>query len=621
MGLELALVLCLAAAAPSSADCLECHKEPDLVDARGRRLHVDPARLQRSVHDGLDCVSCHEGIGELPHAESLPPVSCASCHEDAVKDHAQSAHGKDGRTDASACTACHGPGHDLRRSSDPASPVAPANQPATCARCHADPEFLARHRIPFARPVESYERSVHGRARAAGNAKAPTCSSCHGAHTITPARQPESKINHWNVPGTCGACHDTIAATYADSVHGQAVARGVSGAPVCTDCHGEHAILAPGEKDSLVNPARVSAVTCGRCHADERLTAKYNLPRDQVPAFEDSYHGLASRAGSQSVANCASCHGVHDIRASSDPRSTIHPTNLGATCGTCHPGAGGRFAIGPVHVRPGTRTEHPIVRVLRIAYVALIVLAVGFMVAHNALDLLAKLRRGSAHGGGAGETVPRMVRGFRIAHGLVVVSFTTLVLTGFALKYPDAVWATPLLGLEGRIAFRGLVHRVAGVVLIAALLFHVVHLFVDRRARGILRDLWMRPLDLRQLWQMVKHNLGRGPRPLFGHFSYAEKIEYWAFVWGTAVMAVTGFLLWFNDFTLRNFPTWVADAATVVHFYEAILARLAILVWHLYMVIFDPDVYPMDLSWLTGRASADHLRRTRTPEAAKTDEG
>jgi len=125
----------------------------------------------------------------------------------------------------------------------------------------------------------------------------------------------------------------------------------------------------------------------------------------------------------------------------------------------------------------------------------------------------------------------------------------------------------------------------------------------------------MRPRDLRDLVAMLWHNLGRGPRPLFGHFSYAEKVEYWAFMWGTAVMAVTGLLLWFSSWTLRHFPTWVADGATVVHYYEAILASLSILVWHLYMVVLDPDVYPMDRAWLTGKTSADHFRRTRSEEA------
>ena len=70
-------------------------------------------------------------------------------------------------------------------------------------------------------------------------------------------------------------------------------------------------------------------------------------------------------------------------------------------------------------------------------------------------------------------------------------------------------------------------------------------------------------------------------------------------------------ILWFNNFTLRHFPKWVTDAATTLHFYEAILATFSILIWHMYMVVFDPDVYPMDRAWITGKASADHLRQTR----------
>ena len=100
-------------------------------------------------------------------------------------------------------------------------------------------------------------------------------------------------------------------------------------------------------------------------------------------------------------------------------------------------------------------------------------------------------------------------------------------------------------------------------------------------------------------------------RPRFGMFSFAEKAEYLAFLWGSVVMVVSGFLLWFENFTLRNFPKWVADAATAIHFYEAILASLAILIWHFYMTIFDPDVYPMDKAWWNGKASADHLKHSR----------
>jgi formate dehydrogenase gamma subunit len=414
------------------------------------------------------------------------------------------------------------------------------------------------------------------------------------------------------VPETCGGCHAQVRETFATSVHGDAVARGVSDAPVCTDCHGEHAILAPSEPESLVSPARVSSVTCARCHADERLAERYSLPRDRVPAFQESFHGLALRAGSQTVANCASCHGVHNILPSSDPRSTVHPANLAKTCGSCHPGAGARFAIGPVHVRPATASEHVTVRLIRWAYQLLIPLTVGFMLLHNGLDFLAKLVRGGVRHAGPSDEVPRMNLKFRAAHGLVVLSFPVLVVTGFALKYPEASWAAPLLVLEGKFAFRGWLHRAAGIALLLALVYHGVHLATSRRDRAMLLAMLPRAQDLRDLAALTRYNLGLSrQRPTFGKFSYAEKLEYWAFVWGSLVMALSGFLLWFNDFTLRNFPSWVADAATAIHWYEAILATLAIVIWHFYMVIFDPDVYPMERAWITGRVSAEHLRRTR----------
>jgi len=91
-----------------------------------------------------------------------------------------------------------------------------------------------------------------------------------------------------------------------------------------------------------------------------------------------------------------------------------------------------------------------------------------------------------------------------------------------------------------------------------------------------------------------------------GCASYVEKIEYWAFVWGTCVMTATGFLLWFNSFALRHFPKWVSDAATALHYYEAILATLSILIWHMYTVVFDPAIYPMDRSCITGKAPSPH---------------
>jgi cytochrome b subunit of formate dehydrogenase len=98
----------------------------------------------------------------------------------------------------------------------------------------------------------------------------------------------------------------------------------------------------------------------------------------------------------------------------------------------------------------------------------------------------------------------------------------------------------------------------------------------------------------------------RNERPMFRRFSYAEKAEYWALVWGMFVMAATGLMAWFKVFVGERVPGWWIDVAITIHWYEAILATLAIVVWHIYAVIFDPDAYPMNWAWFDGKMSIEH---------------
>ena len=93
---------------------------------------------------------------------------------------------------------------------------------------------------------------------------------------------------------------------------------------------------------------------------------------------------------------------------------------------------------------------------------------------------------------------------------------------------------------------------------------------------------------------------------MFRRFSYAEKAEYWALVWGMFVMAHTGLMIWFKMLVVDRVPGWWIDVAILIHWYEAILATLAIIVWHFYSVIFDPDAYPMNWAWFDGKMSIEH---------------
>jgi formate dehydrogenase gamma subunit len=583
--------------------CSTCHEE-------------ESSGLPKSAHGVLGegaCASCHGSVHEVTSAAKLAPAKCAECHAEEVKQFRESIHGQAeqaGDPDAPKCSSCHGLVHKIRTADDPAASIAKKNLPDTCAACHSNNEFLARHKIPIAHPVEKYRQSVHGRAVLAGK-NAATCSDCHGSHAIFSGRDSRARINHWNVVGTCAQCHKEIARQFNESVHGEALKAGVRDAPDCTNCHGEHLILEPSNPASALNAANISAQTCGRCHADTRLARMYDLPADRVPSYADSFHGLAVREGTLTAANCASCHGVHAILRSSDPRSTVNPANLRKTCGQCHQGIGEKLAIGPVHVRTTTGPAHPVVQWIRQLYWVLIPLTLAFMVLHNLLDLLAKMRR-RRRPEYSNEQVIRMNLWFRIAHWGVMLSFPVLVFTGFALKYPDSWWSAPFLLWGKHDAFRGTLHRAAAVVLIAATVYHLIHLVVNRRDRALLRAMLPQFKDVTDLRDVILYNLNvRSHEPQFKKFNYAEKLEYWAFLWGTGIMALSGFLLWFNNFALRHFPKWITDVATAVHWYEALLATFSILLWHFYMVIFDPLVYPMDTAWLDGKISAEHYRHSR----------
>jgi cytochrome b subunit of formate dehydrogenase len=601
--------------------CLACHGEAGFAAPSGESLAIDPNRFAGSVHGPLPCVVCHADITEIPHPEQLSTVgldTCTACHGDAVEAYRAGAHARNHAAaggEAPGCENCHGNIHAVLPHTDPASSAHWSHLADTCAQCHARIDLAKRFGIPVVQPVASFLDSVHARAIAAGKHGAE-CGDCHGVHDIRPSRDPTSPIARQNVPATCGRCHADVLAAYHSSVHGTALVRGVSDAPVCTTCHGEHRILGITDPTSPVFAANSPGETCGRCHGNERLNEKYGLTVGRVSAFRDSFHGLALRAGRPTVANCASCHGVHDILPSSDPRSRVNAANLAGTCGECHPGAGTYFAIGTVHGTADS-TSTRAVGWVRFLYLWLIGPTVGFMLGHNLLDLVRKARHPHPPPEAPIAAPERMPRAVRWQHGLVMLSFTVLVYTGFALTYPESWWASPVLRWEEHFALRGILHRIAAVVLLVALGLHIGHLALSRRFRNCMRAIRPAPRDAANVLRALAYYLGLRPTPpAGGTFSYIEKLEYWAFMWGTAVMTLTGVVLWFENVSLRYAPTWFIDIATAIHFWEAVLATLSILIWHLYWVIFDPEVYPMDWSWWNGYSPASRVIERQEGDAA-----
>jgi cytochrome b subunit of formate dehydrogenase len=613
-------------------DCLACHSDTTLTkDVNGKQVSVfvDGAKLKHSIHGSMfACVDCHKDVKSLVHETPPEKIRCAQCHADAQESYSHSNHSKlvksstgAGNAQAANCQDCHGGAHEILASDDPKSPVSHVNIPVTCGRCHGQ-KFLMESNGESAQPFISYQDSVHGRATEKGSLKAAVCTDCHGAHGILPASDMKSPIYKASVPATCGKCHTEIENTFNQSIHGQAIARGNQLAPVCTDCHGIHSIKSPVNPNSPVSEQNLSRDTCARCHEGVRLSQEFGVPGNRVASYFDSYHGLAAEGGSVVAANCSSCHGVHDILPSSDPRSTINKAHLDATCGKCHKGVTQKFTLTRVHLEDGVH-PHDIgsiaVRWVRMIYVVLILLVIGAMFLHNAIIWRSKAvaRRRMQN-----PFMVRMTTNQRWQHLILLSSFILLVITGFALKFPDS-WFAEVLGMGESV--RSITHRVAGAVLIAAGIYHVIYLAIAREGRRLIRDFAPGPRDAFDAWGTMLYYLGLSKnRPKFGRFSYAEKAEYWALVWGTALMGVTGIMMWAKVWVGNLLARWWVDVATAIHFYEAILATLAILVWHFYQVFFDPDVYPMNWAWWDGKMPVEHYRTEHgldTGAMAETDGG
>ena len=596
----------------TSEECVACHADAGMtkeINGKQVSLAVDQKRFKASAHGVFGCTDCHADITSAPHEKPPEKPKCATCHaeEDAAYNrgfHAQAV--KSGDKLAASCQDCHGNIHQILPVTDPKSKVHRSNVPATCGACHGQ-KFVMEASGHSAQPFINYEESVHGKsvAKQGDKSKAAVCTDCHGSHEILNGSNPKSSIAMANVPFTCAKCHEKIEQEYITSIHGQALIRGNWQAPVCTDCHGIHTIKARSDPTSSVNAQNLSRSTCAQCHESVRLAGEFGVPGGRASTYLASYHGLASKAGSKVVANCASCHGAHNILPSSDPRSTINRANLMKTCGQCHPGVTEKFIQGKVHVNAPLSADigSVAVRWIRRMYLSLIFGTIGAMLVHNLIIWRRKLvLRRDAHR----RIVRRMDTNQRVQHLTLMISFMVLVVTGFALKYPDS-WFASLLSLNETL--RGIVHRTAGGVMIAAGLYHLAYLIADAEGRRLISAMLPEPKDALDARDNMRHYLGFNvPRPQFKRFTYAEKIEYWALLWGTIVMASTGLALWFKVQVGHWLPRWWLDVATAIHFYEAVLATLAILFWHFYQVMYDPDVYPMNWAWYDGKMSVEHYQ-------------
>lgn len=194
---------------------------------------------------------------------------------------------------------------------------------------------------------------------------------------------------------------------------------------------------------------------------------------------------------------------------------------------------------------------------------------------------------------------PRFRLMARIEHAILLVSFTVLAITGLPQKYVEAPISESMIQIMGGIEIVRLIHRGAAFLLIVGSVYHLFtsayRLFVKREQMRIMLNL----KDFRDIWDTIRHNLGfTSDAPRMPKFNFGEKLEYWAVVWGTAVMVITGFMLWNPIATTAVLPGQIIPVALAAHGGEAVLAVLSILIWHMYNVHikhFNPSMFTGNL--------------------------
>ncbi len=603
-------------------DCLVCHGKKDLTAVRDGKtvsLYVDEDARLAASHGKTACAQCHTEVAPShvrPCETIKSKVDCSICHAEVVATYRGSIHGQlaaKNDVDAPRCLDCHDR-HATQSKRLPTSKTYPRNVPELCATCHRSGEKAAvRIKAEGPNPVQSYKISIHGKGLLdSGLVVTATCADCHTAHGELPPADPRSTVNRMNLPATCGRCHRGIQEIFVASIHwpGRTDAKDPSKLPTCEDCHSSHSISRTDRADFRFRMMD----QCGRCHQSEAAT------------FFDTYHGKVSRLGNAGAAKCYDCHGTHDILPAVNPASHLSRQNVVKTCGQCHAGAHRRFAGYLTHATHHDRHKYPFLFAAFWGMTALLIGTLFFAALHTAAWLWRLWRTRHAwrahRAAPAGQLHRRFNRRQRMLHLAMMLSFFTLALTGMTLKFSYAPWADVVSTVLGGSGAMGVLHRIAAVTLIVVFVLHLLQLRRQKREAGLS---WWKFVygkdtilfkwnDLRELIGSLKWFLGRGPRPAYGRYTYWEKFDYFAVLWGILIIGSTGLVLWFPEFFTRLLPGWSVNVATIIHSDEALLAVGFIFTVHFFNTHFRPDKFPMDPVIFTGRVPLEELKYDKPRE-------
>ncbi|MCL4202588.1 MAG: cytochrome c3 family protein [Pirellulaceae bacterium] len=613
--------------------CGHCHSDAEYM----RRFKADATadvveRFSASVHgqhlaqtggeEAATCLSCHPAHQMRSAQDPLSQVhprrmveTCGSCHTDQLLGLRKSVHHAAGQRNESGagtpldCSKCHGQDvHGMVPVKNAQSPVFLEHQVQVCGSCHE-------------RYLESYNASVHGEGLwNAGLAVTAVCSDCHNAHDIYYAADRRSSLHSANVGDTCGKCHALIQQRLEQSVHGRAApsdrqsgetAGDEPRRPSCVDCHQGHDQPHPDSPEfRTMVPHR-----CGNCHVD--YAVRYGM----------SLHGQLTRLGYEPAANCADCHGAHDIHPAGHEQSRLVSPQRIETCRQCHPYAVLNFAGFDPHADYRDRDRYPGLFHLYDWTETIIYVLVGLFLLHAFLWFLrsfvdalqhGRLRRVSA----SEPSVICYPAIHRVLYGLLLLAFMGLTVTGLPLKYSNQSWARQMADALGGFETTRIWHHTFAFLMLAVCTAHVVwvvRLLFSRRQQGIgWKSIAFGPdsplPNSRDGWDMLKMLgwfVGMRRKPFFERWTYWEKFDYWGVALAMVLIGGSGLLLWFPNLFCVLLPGQALNVAHVLHSKTALMVAGCLFAMHFFNTHLRPEKFPLDLSVVTGLVSVEHLRRAR----------
>ncbi len=373
--------------AATNEECMQCHSDEQFTTKRKDQtlsLFVDLKKFSRSVHKKLECIACHADadVKDFPHPESLGPVKCATCHDEANKEFYAGVHGKAlarRAPYAPTCSECHGT-HYILPAVDSRSATYKMNVPFLCGKCHREGAPVARvYNISEKNILDNYSESIHGEGLfKRGLIVTATCNDCHSNHLLLPHENPRSSTSPYNIAKTCMKCHAKIEEVHIKIIRGELWGEKPGAIPACSDCHRSHKMrketmvigisdracmkchgkeavhkLVAGQKVSLhveeteLQKSAHKNIPCVKCHADvdPRLSRPCtpvgridcsNCHARVAQDYNESAHGQAYFHKKADVPYCTACHGKHFVLSPRNEDSPSYRANIPRLCGKCH---------------------------------------------------------------------------------------------------------------------------------------------------------------------------------------------------------------------------------------------------------------------------------------------